>query len=221
MSGAVTEPRSTSLLLIGAGGHARVCLEALLDDPALAVTGAVSRDGRGIGDLGVPMLGTDEDLPATAQRHGVHGGFVAIGDNVARAAVSARWGAAGLPLAIAISRFAMVSRSAVIEPGVAVLPGAVVNAATVVGAGTIVNTNASIDHDCRVGRFAHVAPGTAIGGDVVIGDGVFIGLGARVLPGVTIGAGAMVGAGAVVVRDVPAGALVVGCPARVVRMLTS
>jgi UDP-perosamine 4-acetyltransferase len=209
------------VLLIGAGGHARVCLEALLDDPAQTVIGAVSRDGRGAADLGVPMLGTDEALPTTAQRLGIQRAFVAIGDNTARAAVAARWAATGLPLASAISRFALPSRSAVLEQGVALLPGAVVNAATVIGEGTIVNTNASIDHDCRVGRFAHIAPGTAIGGDVVIGDGVFIGLGARVLPGVTIGAGAIVGAGAVVVHDVPAGALVVGCPARFVRMLTS
>jgi UDP-2-acetamido-3-amino-2,3-dideoxy-glucuronate N-acetyltransferase len=46
-----------------------------------------------------------------------------------------------------------------------------------------------------------------------------IGAGAVILPGVTIGHHAMVGAGAVVTRDVPAHALVVGNPARVVRML--
>jgi len=49
--------------------------------------------------------------------------------------------------------------------------------------------------------------------------GASIGAGAVILPGLTIGEGAMVGAGAVVTRDVPDHALVVGSPARVVRML--
>ncbi len=53
----------------------------------------------------------------------------------------------------------------------------------------------------------------------VIEPGASIGAAAVILPGLTIGAGAMVGAGAVVTRDVPARALVVGNPARIVRYL--
>lgn len=46
-------------------------------------------------------------------------------------------------------------------------------------------------------------------------DGVVVGAGARVLGAITIGEGAQVGANAVVVRDVPAGAVVVGVPGRI------
>jgi acetyltransferase-like isoleucine patch superfamily enzyme len=52
---------------------------------------------------------------------------------------------------------------------------------------------------------------------ISIGSDVWIGTRATVLPGVTIGDGAVVGAMAVVANDVPAGAVVVGNPARVVR----
>jgi acetyltransferase-like isoleucine patch superfamily enzyme len=53
--------------------------------------------------------------------------------------------------------------------------------------------------------------------EVVLGDGCDLGVGSIVLPGVTVGAGAQVGAGAVVTRDVAAGAIVAGSPARLLR----
>ena len=53
------------------------------------------------------------------------------------------------------------------------------------------------------------------GRPVTIGRNVWIGGGAILLPGVTVGDDALIGAGSVVTRDVPAGATVVGNPARV------
>ncbi|MGY1653577.1 sugar O-acetyltransferase [Geodermatophilus sp. SYSU D01119] len=54
---------------------------------------------------------------------------------------------------------------------------------------------------------------------ITIGDNVWLGGGVVVLPGVTIGADTVVGAGSVVTRDLPAGVVAVGNPARVVRTL--
>jgi len=72
-----------------------------------------------------------------------------------------------------------------------------------------------------------LAPGVMIGNDKyplsgaplegpVIRRRARVGLNATILPGVTIGEEALVGAGSVVTRDVPAGAVVQGSPARVV-----
>jgi maltose O-acetyltransferase len=52
---------------------------------------------------------------------------------------------------------------------------------------------------------------------IEIADNVWLGGGAIVCPGVTIGEDTVVGAGAVVTRDLPAGVVAAGVPARVVR----
>jgi serine acetyltransferase len=52
---------------------------------------------------------------------------------------------------------------------------------------------------------------------VVIGNNVWVGAGAMILPGVSIGDGSVIGAGSVVTRDVPAGVVAAGAPARVIR----
>jgi len=54
---------------------------------------------------------------------------------------------------------------------------------------------------------------------VTIGANVWIGAAAIVCPGVTVGDDSIIGAGSVVTRDVPAGVVAVGAPARVVREL--
>ena len=203
------------VLMVGAGGHARVCLEAL-HDAGHQVVGCVSRDGVSAPGMPCPNVGADGDLAAAAAACGATHAFVAIGDNVARSAAATRCKSAGLPLVNAISRFAMVSPSATIGEGVAVFAGAVLNAHSSVADGAIVNTRASVDHDGAVGAFAHVSVGVALAGGVTIGERALVGIGAVVLPGLTVGRDAVVGGGAVVVHDVAPGSTVVGVPARLV-----
>lgn len=72
-----------------------------------------------------------------------------------------------------------------------------------------------VGHDTYIGPEVEVAPGTVIGGHCHIGYMARIGINATVLPHRKVGACAVVGAGAVVTHDVPAGATVVGNPARI------
>ncbi|MEM6333120.1 MAG: serine acetyltransferase [Planctomycetota bacterium] len=75
----------------------------------------------------------------------------------------------------------------------------------------VVGVNALIQHQVTIGMKRHDDARLPI-----LGDGVDIGAGAKVLGAITIGDGASIGANAVVVRDVPAGAVAVGIPARVI-----
>lgn len=76
-----------------------------------------------------------------------------------------------------------------------------------------------VEHDCVIGDFVTFAPGVKCNGNVVIEDHAYIGAGAIIKQGqpgqpLVIGRGAVVGMGAVVTKSVPAGATVIGNPAR-------
>ncbi|MCW7540530.1 acetyltransferase [Aquabacterium sp. A7-Y] len=120
----------------------------------------------------------------------------------------------GLRAATIVHRTAFVAVDAWVGQGCQVLAQASVCSHAKLGRGVIVNTAASVDHDCQIGDGVHIGPGARLAGEITVGDRVFIGTGAVVLPRLRIGPDAVVGAGAVVTRDVPAGATVVGSPAR-------
>lgn len=84
---------------------------------------------------------------------------------------------------------------------------------TVIGAGTKIDNLVQIAHNCRIGRSCVIAGLAGLAGSVTVGDGVQIGAQAGLTEHLTVGDGARIGAQAGVMRDVPAGASVVGSPA--------
>ena len=201
----------SDVLIIGNGGHARACVDALSPSSDLAPVGYV---GPQPGDvLGLPYLGDDAQLPALAES-GLGRAFVALGDNAIRAAVTQRCIDAGLDVVSIVASTARVAPTSSIGAGSIVLHGSVVGANARIGRGTIINTGATVDHDCVIGDFVHIAPGVNLAGTVSVGSGAMVGIGASVVPGIRIGARATVGAGAVVIHDVADGQTVVGVPAQ-------
>jgi sugar O-acyltransferase (sialic acid O-acetyltransferase NeuD family) len=112
---------------------------------------------------------------------------------------------------------ASVSTRARIGEGCILNAGAVLGANAELGDHTIVNRGALIGHDVRTGTCCTIGPGANIAGNVAIGDGAFIAQGAVIRERLSIGAGAVIAAGAVVLKDVRAGDMVTGIPARMVK----
>lgn len=93
--------------------------------------------------------------------------------------------------------------------------GAILQAAVKLGWNCSVSAGAMVNHESVLGDSVFVAPGANICGKVIVGNRVFVGASSVILPRLNIGDGAVIGAGAVVTRDVAAGAVVYGNPAKV------
>ena len=202
------------LLLIGAGGHAKVVIELLRATDDFEVAGLIDRNQGTPPVLGVPVVGTDADL-SRFRHEGIRHAFVGLGSNRRRLQMGRYLQQIGFEIVNAISPAAVISSSAQLGCGIAVMPGAVINAEARIDDFSIINTHASIDHECWIGEGVHIAPGSTIAGSVRIGRLTLVGAGATVIPGKTIGESAVIGAAACVVRDIPNAVLAWGVPARI------
>lgn len=200
------------VVLLGAGGHARVLLE-ILESSAVEVAGYIAPTAANSRVRGIPWLGPDSELVRYADAAQAVNGVGSVGDATRRVAAYETAVAAGMTFRTVVHTSALVSESAQLDDGAQLLAGSIVGAGTRIGTDAVINSGAVIDHDCVVGAHSHVAPGAVVAGEVDVGALAHIGLGARVLQGVSIGTAAVVGAGAVVINDVADYTTVVGVPA--------
>lgn len=208
-------PTAKQLLVIGAGGHARVAIDvarAAGFDPVAAL------DPSNVGSRcnGVEVIGSD-DMAARLFGEGLSHCLVAIGDNRLRWRLGERLREIGFMLPLVSHPSAVVSPTARIGDGTVIMPLAVVNAGATVGRLVIVNSSAVIEHDCNVGDGAHIAPGCRLGGTVAVGAGALIGIGSVARPQARIGDFTVIGAGSTVIGDVEGQVVATGSPAKVQR----
>lgn len=204
------------VIIVGAGGHAKVLLDALLCSER-KVIGFTDFDKKKWGNLvnGVPVLGGDEVVFSyNIDEIELVNGMGSVGSMDKRKNMYEYFKNKAYLFSNVIHPSAIVSSNAVLANGVQLLPGCIVNAGAFIGDNSIVNTRASIDHDVSIGSHVHIAPGVTISGGATIGDCTHIGTGATVIQGVHIGSNVLIGAGAVVVKDIPDNCKAYGVPAR-------
>ena len=95
-----------------------------------------------------------------------------------------------------------------------IMMGAIINIGAVIGDGTMIDMGAVLGGRATVGKNCHVGAGAVLAGVIEPASATPV----IVEDNVMIGANAVVAAGAIVVSDVPANAVVAGCPAKIIKM---
>lgn len=198
------------LIIIGAGGHAKVVLSTALGN-AMSVRGFLD-DNPALSSkriAGYSVLGDTSFLLAECHDWAVFG----LGQNAVRKKI-AEHTQAFTQWKTLVHPSAYVHPSVELGEGTVVFAGAVIQPDVKIGKHCIVNTGATVDHDCVIEDYVHLAPGVHLAGGVHIGEGSFLGIGSLALIGINIGNWVTVGAGGVVIKDVSTGKTVMGVPAK-------
>lgn len=176
------------IILIGAGGHAKSCIDVIESTGEYKIEGLIDlKEKIGQTVLNYPIIDSDENIInyinnetyffitlgqiKTAQRRKEL--FKLLQDNNAK-------------IATVISPYAYVSKHANIKQGTIVMHFAFLNAGVQVGENCIINTKAHLEHDVKVGNNCHISTSAVINGDVNIGNEVFIGSNSTIVQGTQI-----------------------------------
>lgn len=205
------------VILLGAGGHAKVVLDLLLGnertvigvcDPNLARQGTATWRG-------VTVLGDDSAIYKHAPESvELANGMGSLPGSLTRQRLHLTFSRQGYCFATLVHPSAVLGTGVKLGQGAQVMAGCVIQADTYIGDSSIINTAAHIDHDGQIGQHVHIAPGAVLSGEVIVEANAHIGPNAILIQGKRIGRGSIVGAGTTVLRDIPAYHQLTGQPPR-------
>lgn len=200
------------VILLGAGGHARVLIDMLRIN-SFDLLGIIAPEPIAIGSA--PYLGDDRKVlsysPDSVQ---LVNGLGSAGSTQRRKEVFEFFIGYGYNFATLIHPSAVIASDVRLGSGAQIMAGSVIQTCTTIGANTIVNTRSSVDHDCIIGNHVHISPGVTLCGNVTIYSEVHIGAGSTIIQGRTVQQKSVVGAGSVVLSNIREGSTVYGVPAK-------
>lgn len=169
-----------SLILIGAGGHAKVVYDSAVKSK-LNPIGFI--DDNVDEFLGLKKISENSFLSNSKEYTAIIT-FGAVTEDAAirRHNLYLHYKSQEVKFISALDPTASISSLAKIGGGVVIFPNAVVNASSQIEENVIINTAAVIEHDVKIGAGSHICPGAMVLGGAEIGNNCIIGAGAVILP---------------------------------------
>jgi sugar O-acyltransferase (sialic acid O-acetyltransferase NeuD family) len=200
------------IILIGAGGHAKSCIDVIEQEDKFQIMGLVGSPHEvGAHVLGYEVLGTDDALSEFLNM--TQHALVVVGHietNDLRSNLFFKISNIGFLSPVVISPLAYVSPHAVVGKGTVVMHRATINAGARIGDNCIINSHALIEHDVVVEDHCHIATSAIINGGSTVGKSSFVGSGSTIRESITIGHNCSIGMEVGVRHDLPSNSKFVG-----------
>jgi len=204
------------LILIGAGGHAKACIDVIEQENKFRIAGLIDKQEK-VGTIlqGYSIIGSDDNLVDIVGKYKY--AFVCIGQtrrSDLRQAIYYNLLSLGFEIPVVVSPHAYVSKSSKIGNGTVVMHGVIINADADVGDNCIINNNSLIEHDVLIKGHCHISTGAIINGHSVIGAGSLVGSAAVVNQCIEITENCIIGSNSLVTKSIMEPAIYVGNPVR-------
>ena len=190
-------------ILVGAGGHALACMDVIELSNQFKIAGLVEKDDAdGQGNLGYPIIGTDNDLPNLRKKYS-HA-LITIGQiksPATRTRLFQLLRELDYQLALIVSPRAYVSKHASIGDGTIIMHGCIINAGAKIGKNCIINSKSLIEHDVVIEDHCHLATRSTVGGGAIIKKNSFIGSCSVIKQNIKIGKNCFVNANLFLQKD--------------------
>ena len=192
------------LVIIGAGGHAKACLDLASRISNIEVVGMIdNKINHGMKVNGVEVLGTDLIIPELIdKKYQFTIGIGQIKTSLARIKMYEYLISMNARIFNLIANSAILSKSVELGSGITIMEGAKIGPNVILGNGVIINTNAVIEHGSIISDFCHVSTSAVVNGDCKVGSNTFIGSGTVIKQSISISSNNVIEMGSRVFHDV-------------------
>lgn len=192
----------SKIIIIGAGGHARSCLNIIENQKKYKIAGFVDKEKKFF--YNYPYLGNDDSLEHLSKKY--KNAIISIGqikDSKPRKKIYEKLKKLKFNLPKIISSNSIISKYSIIDEATFIFNHVLVNTNAKIGKNSIINNKVNIEHDVIIGDNCHISTGVIVNGNVTVGNNVFIGSGSIIYNNCKIGNNSIISAGSIIKKNIP------------------